>query len=1156
MLLRTLFTVLVAAACGYAQMTNGSISGTLVDGQGAVIPQAKITLKNTQRDLTQTQSTDTAGNFVFPSLPPGTYELTFTATGFKTLERKDVVVLVNQRLTLGEISLALGQVTEVVEVKGEAITLKTESAERANQIDAKQMENIAVNGRSYLGLAFLTPGVVSNANFQVAGTGGLGAISANGSRYNQNQLLLNGISNVDTGNNGDQLATVSLDSVQEFRILTGSYQAEYGRSAGAQIIVQTKSGSRDFHGSAYYFRRHDSLNANTWLRNNLVTRQFVDGRFQDIVGQPRQLYRFNYPGYTIGGPIFIPKILSRERSKLFFFWSQEYQRQLQPEAPRRITVPTALERNGDFSQSLNNQGQPLGAIRDPLSGLPFPDARIPQSRIWAPGRALLNLLPTPNQEQRTFLNYNYETQISTRRPRREDLLRVDYNVTDNVRVWGHWVNNNNIFTSPYGSFVLGSNVGAFLIDDGRPGKSYAGGMNYTISPTMTAEVTVGWGRNDILIEPNAANADALSRTRTGINMPLLYPEAVQRDFIPVFTFNGTRLANSPGFGTGNAPFVNYNDTTDINANTTKVASKHVFKFGMYLQRSRKDQTSFANANGNYNFGDNPQNPLDTNFGYSNALLGVYNSFTQARAYANGQYRYYNIEWYAQDTWKITRRLTLDYGMRMAWIQPQHDSSRIVSSFRPDRFRADEASRLFEPQRNAAGATIGGIDPVTGQTTSVVNIGRLIPGTGNLLNGIVLPGKDANRYLMRDRGIHWGPRFGLAFDMLGNQRVVLRTGGGIFYDRFQGNRVFDLLTNPPTVLQPTLNFGFAQEINPATALLGPPNLVMADPTGVVPTTYSYNFGIQARLPFDYVLDIAYVGNMARHLQNNRNINAVPYGAFFRNPTAFNADFLRPFRGFGNINVYEGTITSNFNSLQVTASRRFRSFQMDLNYTWGKALGTNTGDGDFARIDSLHRFANYSYLDFHRKHNMNINFIYELPKFAKSRALGYALNNWQISGIYTYTSGSPQGVGFSIPGFVNQNVTGSFTEGARARLVGDPTQGVGGTIFEKINPAAFLPPQVGSIGVEQSPRIVFLPPINNWNMTFQKSFPVREGMNFQLRADAFNFFNHTQFSDFNRTVNFANLQSTTATNFTRALGGFGAVNGVRDPRIMQLVVRFVF
>jgi hypothetical protein len=1148
------------ATC-FAQATNGSITATVVDAQDSAVPNAKVVLKNSAIQFVLESQTDTQGRFVFTSLPPGDYEITIEAKGFKKLDQRNVVLNVNERLTMGNIKLDVGSTTEVVQVEAAAVTLQTESAERSNFLVAKQMENIAVNGRSYLALAGLTAGVLNNGNFTVAGTAGLGAISANGARYNQNQLMLNGISNVDTGNNGDQLATISLDSVQEFRILTGSYQAEYGRSAGAQIIVQTRSGTKDFHGSGYYYRRHDSLNANTWLRNNVVNRTLVGNTFTDVVGLPRQLYRYQNPGYTIGGPIYIPKVMNGTREKLFFFWSQEFQRQLQPEAPRRITVPTALERQGNFSQSLNNQGLPLGAIRDPLTGQPFPGAIIPANRIFRPGQALMNIFPLPNQAQSVTLNYNYESQISTRRPRREDLIRIDYNATDKLRVWGHFINNNNIFTSPYGSFVLGSNVGILPINDGRPGKSLGLGATYIISPKMTAEFTFGRGRNDILIEP-ADGSNALSRATTGATLPLLYPGAVQRDFIPAFTFNGTRLANSPTLGTGNAPFVNFNETRDFVGNVTRVMGQHTLKFGTYVQRSWKDQTSFANANGNYNFGDNPANPLDTNFGYSNALLGVYNSFQQARAYANGQYRYYNVEFYAQDTYKVNRRLTLDYGIRFAWIQPQHDASLIVSSFRPDRFDPAQAVRLYDPQRNAAGAVIGAIDSATGQVISAVNVGRLVPNSGNFLNGIVIPGKDTNRYLMRDRGLHYGPRFGLAFDVLGNQRMILRTGGGIYYDRFQGNRVFDLLTNPPTVLQPVLNFGFAQDINPATALIGPPGLVMADPTGVVPTTYNINFGLQSKLPWNIVLDTSYVGSMGRHLQNNRNINPVPYGALFRNPTAFNADFLRQYRGYGNINVYEGTVTSNFNSFQVVASRRLNAFFAEMNYTFAKALGTNTGDGDFIRIDSLQRFANYSYLDFHRKHNLNVNFVYSVPSLSKamgstSRAWNAVTGGWQLSGIFTYITGSPQGVGFSVPGIANQNLTGSFTEGARIQLVGDPTRGVTGGPFNFLNPDAFRPPQVGSIGVEASPRFVFLPAINNWNISLQKAFGFNEGkQQLQFRVDTFNTFNHTQFSDFNRTVNFRSLSDPTPTNFTRAIGGFGAANGVRDPRILQLMVRYQF
>jgi hypothetical protein len=1158
-------TCLFLGLVAFGQST-GSISGTLVDQSDAAVPNAQVQLVDVNRQFNQITTSDQTGRFTFAAVQPGRYTIEVKASGFKTFERRDLTVQAADRLSIGNLRLEVGTVTETVEVSGAAIVLKTESAERSDVLVTKQIENIAVNGRSYLAFVTLTPGVVSTANFQVAGTGGLGAISANGTRTNQNQLTLNGISNVDTGNNGDQLATISLDSVQEYRILSGTYQAEYGRSAGAQITVVSKSGTSGFHGSGYYYRRHDSMNANTWLRNR--------------DGLPRQLYRFQNPGYTIGGPAYIPGVFNRNKDRLFFFWSQEYQRQLQPEGPRTVTVPTELERRGDFSQSLDNAGRPFPFIRDPLAGLPcnandtrgcFADGgvlgRIPASRLFAPGMALLNFFPMPNRDQRQFLNNNYLSQISTRRPRREDLLRVDGNISDNVRAFFHWIRNDNSFTTPYGSFVLGTNLGMIPITDARPGKSYGGGTTWVINPTTTLETTVGWGRNDILIDLADGGA-ALSRTATGINLPLLFPEAVQRDFMPSFTFNGTRLSNSPSIGTNNAPFVNYNDTLDIVNNFSKIITGHVLKFGAYIQRSRKDQTSFANANGNYNWGDNPNNPFDTGFGYANAALGVYNSFQQAGRYANGMYRYVNAEFYAQDTWKITRRFTLDYGMRMAWIQPQYDAGRIVSSFDPNQFNPARAMRLFQPGRDANNNAIA-IDPVSGRTEGSFAVGRLVPGSGDLLNGIIQPDKHTNKYLQRNRGIHWGPRLGFAYDLTGEQNFVIRGGGGIYYDRFQGNRVFDLLTNPPTVVQPLLNFGFARDINPATALVGPPSLVMADPTGVVPTVYNYSIGIQNKLPFNTVLETSYVGSLSRHLQNNRNLNAVPYGTLYLpgtttvNTAIPNADFVRPYQGYGNINIYEGTATSNYNSLQVSLNRRMASgLFFGLAYTWSKALGTGSGDGDFFRIDSLQRFANYGLLSFHRAHNLAANFIYELPDLSRwmgGGAVGRGiLGGWQFSGIYQYLSNdNPEGIGFAVPGVANPQLTGSFTEGARVRLIGDPTAGVpSGDPYFNINPAAFAPPQPGSLGLESGVRYFLRPGVNNWNMSITKIFRIAEQMNLQLRADAFNVFNHTQFSDYNRTINFRSLADPTPTNFTRGPGGFGAVTAVRDPRIMQLMVRFQF
>ncbi len=548
-----------------------------------------------------------------------------------------------------------------VEVTTAAVLLQTESGERSQTMNSQVMENIAINGRSYLPLVALAPGVTTVPALQTAGHSGVGAISANGSRQNQNNLTLDGVGDVDTGNNGDQLATLSLDSVQEFRVLTSNYQAEYGRSSSAQISVVTRSGTSDFHGSGYWYHRHEDLNANNWLNNRN--------------GQQRNKQRYNDAGYTIGGPIFIPNHFNRDRNKLFFFFSQEYQRQLRPQGARNQTVPTDLERQGDFSQSVDKNGNPFPYIRDPLSGMPcnstntsgcFNDGgvlgRIPKSRLYAPGLAVLNLYPKTN-----FLigpnglpnkGFNYTSQFSDSYPRREDLIRGDYNLSSKWKFFTRFVNNSDAVTSYYGSFVLGSSIPLVPITDARPGKGLAISATTMVSPTMTNEATWGFGKNIIHIDPTT---DGLTRAKTGINLPVLYANAVQHDFIPTFGFNGSRLANTASFGTNDAPFYNYNTTIEWIDNLAKVWNQHTIKGGIYIQRSRKDQTSFASANGSYDFSDDPNNPLDTGFGFANAALGIYRTFSQASQYATGLYRYTNIETYLQDTWKVTRRFTLDYG---------------------------------------------------------------------------------------------------------------------------------------------------------------------------------------------------------------------------------------------------------------------------------------------------------------------------------------------------------------------------------------------------------------------------------------------------------------------------------------------------------------
>ena len=518
---------------------------------------------------------------------------------------------------------------------------------------------------------------------------------------------------------------------------------------------------------------------------------------------------------------------------------------------------------------------------------------------------MLNLYPTPNQGLAANANlpsgatYNYSTQLPGQQPRREDLLRIDYNVTDKLRVFGHYINDNQNTVVPYGSFVLGINVQPFSpIADPIPGKSWAAGATYVINPTMTNEFNWGYTHNSINIFATNQN---LNQSALGSNpLPVLYPNAVQNGYLPNVTFGGNNLANSPSFGSADAPFINYNTTFDVTDGLTKVYGKHTFKAGIYMQRSRKNQTSFASFNGSYNFGDNGgltgANPYDTGYGYANALLGVYQSFAQAQNHINGQYRYWNVEEYAQDTWKITPHLTLDYGVRLAWYQPQYDAGLQASTFELADWNPKQAPRLYLPAINPATGVRSAYDSVANVYLPSNDIGLLIPGSGNFTNGICQAQTCVNKYLTKDRGLQFGPRFGLAWDVTGKSNIVVRTGGGIYYDRIQGNRTFDTVTNPPEAFTNTVQYGFAQQLNPATALLSPPSAVEVDPTGKIPTTYSYQFSVQYRLPYSMLLDTAYVGSQSRHQQDNRNLNWSPFGTTFSasaiDPTVAGVSSSRP------------------------------------------------------------------------------------------------------------------------------------------------------------------------------------------------------------------------------------------------------------------------
>jgi Carboxypeptidase regulatory-like domain len=1177
-----------------AQTTSGSIAGNINDPNNAAISGATVKIFDDGKGFTLTATTDSEGRFVFPTVPPGTYTMTIEASGFKKLERTSLLLVANDKLTLGDIELNVGTASETVTISAEATLVQAESAERSYAVQGEVVRNIAVNGRGFINLASIATGVVFNNN--VGNSEDIAQATANGLRTSANNLQLDGVAVVDTGNNGTMIS-VNLDAIAEFKVLTSNYQAEFGRSAGAQISAVTRAGTNEFHGSFYTFRRHDGMNANTWFNNrnstptNQITKPRLDQR--DI-------------GYTIGGPAYIPGLFNKNKDKVFFFFGQEHQKRLTPrEAPVFVRVPTALERQGDFSQSVDGSGKPFPFIRDhmksgvcqatpPVDSKDFDPTinyqeacfndgnvlgRIPANRLNPIGLNILKMFPLPNLSQ-AGSNINYQSQASSNDPQRQDLFRGDWNINDSWRATGKYLYNKRSPDLPYGSFVLQSSLPEFPAKFPNNRYSVTGTVTGSFNPTTVMEVTFGQSHNFIDILPGNE-----SFTRTGLGLsdiPLLFPDAVQIDSPPRFCFGGGvpnftncgggRLTNTPAIGSNNAPFFNFNTTRDWSVNLSKIVGPHNFKFGMFWQNSFKPQSSFANNNGQYDFSDNAQNPFDTQFGFANAATGVFNSFNQASGYIIGDYRYNNVEWYAQDNWKLTSRLTLDYGVRFYWIQPQFDESAQAGSFLPDQFDPAKAPRLFRPAFDANDVRIG-IDPVTGETVDAINIGRIVPGSGSLTNGVFQAGNGIPQGTYRNRGVHIAPRFGFAYDLFGDQQTVIRGGVGVFYDRPQGNSVFDLVQNPPTTRVVTLNFGLMNQVGVGQAFDAPPNLVAFDLQGKVPTTYAYNLGVQYKLPYDSVLDVSYVGTSGQHLLQRRNINAPAYGAAFlpenQDPTltpgstpgatALPVDFLRPFQGFGNISLIEPAASSNYHSLQTSVQRRYtKGLLLGVNYTWSKVLGTQSVDlpgiNGFGAPHVLdNRRANYGVLDFDRPHNFNVNFVWDVPRATSKTGLGYALNGWQLSGIYRYQTGAPYNITANVTGLSGYGVTGTTqVEGARIVLLKNPGSGHSGDPNRMFDTSAVAAPSLNSQGFESGRNFLRVGPINSLDVALSKEFLVKERFKFEIRLDAFNALNHTQFNGVNSTANFASPGSTVITN----PNVFGTVNSVRPPRNMQLSARFQF
>jgi hypothetical protein len=1167
---------LVSALAVQAQTTSASVTGIAKDVQGAVLPGAEVTLTSTTQGTSTTVVTDELGNYLFPYVQPGAYTVKVSLDGFKTVERTGIVVNANDRFTVEPIVLEVGSMTENITVTGRTTDIQVRSGERAFTLESSAIQNLGVNGRSFFGLAALAPGVVANSDTPTQ----VSNFNANGQRANSNNITIDGVANIDTGDNGGNMAQTNLDAVAEFKILTNSYQAEYGRAVGAQVQVVTKSGASRFSGSGYWYGRRSAWNENTWLENR--------------AGRERAKSSRNDAGYSFGGPVIIPGLYNPEQKRLFFFWNQEFQRRKDPVGERRATVPTALERQGDFSQSVDANGQPYPFIRDYSTGLPcgpgstagcFADGgvlgKIPANRLFSPTLAALDLFPLPNVTGQ--VGYNYVSSQPDKNPLNQQLLRADYQVNDKWRVTGRYMWHSNKAELAYGLqwWSIGSTnpgVDGLNVISDVPGRNWMFNATGILNNTTSLEVSVGSAHNSLT---HYSENPEFTRSGSGMaDLPMLFPEAIQDDYVPDMRFGGGRLSNSGYYHTGEAPFTNYNTTYDIVGNLTKVMGRHTAKVGVYYQSSMKPQSAFARFNGRIFFDNNVSNPYDSQHPYGNAALGIYDSFEQANQFVKPEWVYKNLEWYLQDNWRTTDRLTLDYGIRFYYLTPQWDQSEVVSNWREDAFVMSQAVRLFTPAV-INGARVG-YDAATGQTVDASFIGRIVPNSGDRFQGTFTGGTltDGNRFKV-------SPRLGFAYDISGRQSLVARGGFGIFYDRPMGNMVFDKAGNPPSLQATTLQWGRFQDLEGGGAVLYSPVGMNPDQYDwEVPTVYQWNLGLQMRLPYAFTLDVAYVGSDSRHQVQRRQVNAVPYGAAYlpenQDPTrgqgcagcsglgttpganALPTDFMRPYRGYGQVQMYEYESYSDYKALQVGVSRRFdRGLLFNVHYTRSEAKGILNQDYDSIRIDGRDREANYGPLGYNRPHVLSASFVYQAPDF-KRGALGHLTNGWQLSGNYRYQYGTPYTAGYSIPGIGNVNLTGTPDAGARVALTGEEiSKGWSDDPYNQFNVGAFTAPQPGSIGLESPRFTMYNPPSHVLNLSLAKSFSFGGTRRFEIRLDAFNALNTTNFTSINSTINFRSLTDHTITNLPYDTNGnlvnqngVGTISGVGPARQLQLMTRFAF